>query len=95
MQASMETRRSHHYIILTTLQLNKEENQASNHEDMDRNIKPGENTIQDLLPLPLISLTTCYVQQLNYDIGNKLGYFYITCHIHKIDIEVLTNLSLV
>jgi len=25
---------------------------------------------------------------LNYDKGNKLGYFYITCHIHKIEIEV-------
>jgi len=42
-----------HYInniILTTLQLIKEENQANNYKDMDRNIKPEENTIQDLLP---------------------------------------------
>jgi len=62
---------------------------------MDRNIKPRGNTMQDILPYSLISLTTCYVQQLNYDKENKLGYFYITCHIHKIDIEVLTNLSLV
>jgi len=39
-----------HYIISTTLQLIKEENQANNYKDMDRNIKLGGNTIQDILP---------------------------------------------
>ena len=37
-------------IISTTLQLIKEENEANNYKDIDRNIKPGENTIQDILP---------------------------------------------
>jgi len=62
---------------------------------MDKNTKPEGNTMQDILPCPLISLTTCYVQQFNYDKGNVLGYCYITKNIYKIDIEVLTNLSLV
>jgi len=66
-----------------------EENKSNNYNIVYQSTKLRGPTMLPFLLWQLISLTTCYVKQMNYEKGKVLRYNYIRKKVDKI--EVLTN----